>query len=147
MPINYKKYPPNWKELRAAVLERANNKCEKCGLQNHSVGYRNDQGNFIPECGNILLDCYGNGLSYPSLEPLSYKEAKEHADFATENDELGYKYIVVVLTIAHLDHDEENHNVKIERLIALCQKCHLNYDIPEKKKRRRNKKAVKDLFE
>ena len=35
----------------------------------------------------------------------------------------------VVLTIAHLDHDKENHDVKDERLAALCQKCHLGYDL------------------
>lgn len=34
----------------------------------------------------------------------------------------------VVLTIAHLDHDSENHNVKDERLAAYCQACHLKYD-------------------
>lgn len=34
----------------------------------------------------------------------------------------------VILTIAHLDHDPENWDVKDERLKALCQKCHLQYD-------------------
>jgi hypothetical protein len=98
MPIDYKKYPKNWKELRASVLNRANNKCEFCGVENYSFVNRE------------------NGP------------------------------VKIVLTIAHLDHDEQNHNVKLERLAALCQKCHLTYDIPEKKKRRRNKKAVEDLF-
>lgn len=53
---------------------------------------------------------------------------------------------MVVLTIAHLDHDEENHFVKDDRLKAMCQRCHLRYDIEGKKKRRKNKKAVGDLF-
>lgn len=31
MPIDYNKYPPNWKtEIRPAVLKRADNKCECC---------------------------------------------------------------------------------------------------------------------
>lgn len=34
----------------------------------------------------------------------------------------------VVLTIAHLDHDSENHEVLDERLAAYCQACHLKYD-------------------
>lgn len=38
--------------------------------------------------------------------------------------------VYVVLTIAHLDHDRENENVPDERLRALCQRCHLNYDRP-----------------
>ena len=34
----------------------------------------------------------------------------------------------VILTIAHLDHDPENWEVEDDRLMALCQKCHLRYD-------------------
>jgi len=36
----------------------------------------------------------------------------------------------------HLDHDETNHNVSLDRLAALCQYCHLNYDKEEKKRRK-----------
>jgi hypothetical protein len=39
MPIDYKKYPANWNELREAVLERAKNKCEFCGVENYEQGY------------------------------------------------------------------------------------------------------------
>ena len=45
------------------------------------------------------------------------------------------KKVKVVLTIAHLDHDEGNHDVKDDRLQALCQKCHLAYDAEEKYRR------------
>lgn len=34
----------------------------------------------------------------------------------------------VVLTVAHLDHDKENHAVTDDRLLAMCQACHLGYD-------------------
>ena len=34
----------------------------------------------------------------------------------------------VILTIAHLDHDPENWDVKDDRLKALCQRDHLAYD-------------------
>jgi nitrate reductase cytochrome c-type subunit len=38
MPINYNKYPPNWKtEIRPRILSRANNKCEFCGVKNYSI--------------------------------------------------------------------------------------------------------------
>lgn len=33
-----------------------------------------------------------------------------------------------VLAIAHLDHDPENHEVDPERLMSLCQPCHLKND-------------------
>ncbi|HWK58717.1 MAG TPA: hypothetical protein VNQ80_15345 [Parapedobacter sp.] len=36
----------------------------------------------------------------------------------------------VVLTIAHLDHDKSNADVLDDRLRALCQACHLKYDLP-----------------
>jgi 5-methylcytosine-specific restriction endonuclease McrA len=36
---------------------------------------------------------------------------------------------MIVLTIAHLDHDHKNWSVKDERLKALCQACHLAYDL------------------
>ena len=40
MPIkaeNKARYPANWKEIRAAILERANNKCEFCGIENYTI--------------------------------------------------------------------------------------------------------------
>lgn len=40
----------------------------------------------------------------------------------------GVKFVKIILTIAHLDHDKLNHDVKLDRLKALCQRCHLNYD-------------------
>jgi len=100
MPIDYSKYPPNWQQLRANVLERANNECEFCGVANYSMIEKAD--------GSGEFKC--------------------------------------VLTIAHLDHDEHNHDVKLNRLAALCQPCHLRYDAPEKAKRRRKKKYKNSLF-
>jgi len=78
MPINYKEYPPNWKEIRERILARAGNKCEWCGAKN--------------------------------LERHPVTGSR------------------VVLTIAHLDRDKHNWNVADDRLAALCQRCHLNYD-------------------
>lgn len=36
-PENRGRYPTNWKEIRAAILERAGNKCEFCGIENYAV--------------------------------------------------------------------------------------------------------------
>ncbi len=119
MPVDYKKYPKNWSEMRAAVLERANHKCEFCGVENYATGVRDADGTFH------------------SVEGMALEAADVDGD----------KIIQIVLTVAHLDHDEENHNVKLDRLAALCQRCHLRYDVDEKKRRRKNKKAVGDLFQ
>lgn len=36
-PENKKRYPKNWKEIRQDILARANNKCEFCGIENHTI--------------------------------------------------------------------------------------------------------------
>ena len=36
-PENKNRYPKNWKEIRATILKRANNKCEFCGIENHTI--------------------------------------------------------------------------------------------------------------
>lgn len=133
MPIDYKKYPPDWEEIRERILKRADNKCEFCGVKNWDCGYRDKDGKFY-SMWMILKVLIKTGYDY---------FANELSNIGCVHDES----IRIILTIAHLDHDEENHDVKDERLKALCQRCHLIYDIPEKKKRLRNKKVVKDLFD
>lgn len=114
MPIDYKKYPPNWKQIRQRILERADNKCECCGLENHSkvISYR-----------------FNNTTFWVSIEKWFNDQLKM----------ISYKEVRVVLTVAHLDHDETNHNVTDDRLKAMCQLCHLRYDAEEKSKRRLKK--------
>ena len=46
MPIDYKEYPPNWKAIRKRILARANNCCEECGVENHSIIKRYKNGNW-----------------------------------------------------------------------------------------------------
>ena len=85
LPENKSRYPKNWKQIRADILKRANNKCEFCGIENYTI---------------------------------------------REN---GSK---VVLTIAHLDHTPEH--CDYDNLIALCQKCHNNYDKEHRAETRRS---------
>ena len=105
MPIDYSEYPKNWhSEIRPEVLKRAKDCCEFCGAPNHQLIYR-------PEKGKA-----------------AWKLAPEgHESDAMALD--GVKFVKVILTIAHLDHDKLNHNVELDRLAALCQRCHLKYDI------------------
>jgi len=76
MPFHAERYPKNWKEISVRIRERAGNRCEFCGAENHQPH---------PETGSM-----------------------------------------VVLTVAHLDHDPQN--CSDENLRALCQRCHLRYD-------------------
>lgn len=50
-------------------------------------------------------------------------------------------YVVIELQVAHLDRDPENWSVRDERLVALCQRCHLNYDRRDNLRRRRLREA------
>lgn len=54
----------------------------------------------------------------------------------------------VVLTIAHMDHDESHADP--ERCRALCQKCHNNWDAPHRAlnryKRKREEQGGRDMF-
>lgn len=134
MPINYKDYPPNWKtEIRPAVLKRAGEilhpvtkyimqeaKCEHCGVENHRLIYR-----FGKEKGDWEL----------------WPEGMESEAWTLD----GKKATKIILTIAHLDHDKINHQVKLERLAALCQKCHLGHDIHHHIRNRRNNKNKHNL--
>ena len=118
-PENKARYPKDWKQIRAKVLERADNRCEFCGAKNHS--WRNN------ESGVFTFDA-----------------------MLVESWELVDKQSVtrIVLTIAHLDHTPEN--CAMENLKALCQRCHLRYDLEHHKRSsyatRRKGKAASDLF-
>ena len=41
MPCNYKEYHPKWRLISRLIrFKRAKNRCEWCGVQNHSMVYR-----------------------------------------------------------------------------------------------------------
>lgn len=104
-PEDKPRYPANWREIRAAVIERAGNHCEWCGVENHQYGSRDKNGTFH---------------SNLEIREMGHKEI----EFLF--GDLTPKEIRIVLTIAHLDHTPEN--CAPDNLAALCQKCHLNYD-------------------
>lgn len=118
MPIDYSKYPKNWlSEIRPRIMARANNKCEMCGLEHNQIIY------------SIKLYIRNNGYKYRSI----WFSRKQDALRETLNNTI--KQVKVILTIAHLDHDETNLNIKDNRLKAMCQICHLRYDAKEKYRR------------
>ena len=103
MPIDYSKYPDNWKtEIRPAILKRAMNHCELCGLPNHR-----------------------------RLRRSKINAALVLHDTSSVGHRLWHKPIKIVLTIAHLDQDITNNDHK--NLMALCQRCHLIWDRKHKR--------------
>jgi len=118
MPIDYNRYPKDWKETRARILERANNRCEVCGLEN----------------GDTVRSVIGTD-GFRQWLPMHYKLHIDNDIWDKGKD------VKVVLTVAHLDHDEENEEVADDRLRAMCQLDHLRYDALEKARRRREKRG------
>jgi 5-methylcytosine-specific restriction endonuclease McrA len=108
MPFDRSKYPADWEQIRARTLERAGHKCERCGVSNRVVGYREKSGEFV-----------------------QLAASKGECGMETETASLdGHKVIEIVLTIAHVG---ENKHGKMDtsQLEALCQRCHLREDIEE----------------
>jgi hypothetical protein len=100
-PENRSRYPSDWKQIRARILERAGHCCEgspafpDCRAPNG--WYRSQQTGQLLEKEQAIAHCY-----------------------------LGYPMTRIVLTIAHLDHTPEN--CDDSNLRAWCQRCHLTYD-------------------
>lgn len=96
-PCNYDEYHPDWKHIRRQILDQADNCCEFCGVANGARGFRTG-GEFVEAGLAVCADPH-----FP------------------------HRCIVIVLTIAHLDHDVTNNDPT--NLRALCQRCHLRWDI------------------
>lgn len=127
-PENRSLYPPDWPAIRARILARARHRCERCGARNHALGYRTADGAFIPSGGNRWHDDAGFGA-------LPYAEVAEAAaEFNEFGDGLGpngERAIVIVLTIAHLNHQPDDS--RDENLQALCQRCHNRLDVASRR--------------
>jgi len=125
MPCDYSKYPKNWKEIRARILQRDNYCCKVCGVYNYSIGWRDKNEKWHP------VEC-------------SFQGDEEAADAVRS----GYKVIKIVLTIAHLNHDITDN--RDENLAALCQLHHLRHDIQHHKSNQREtirkRKGLQNLF-
>lgn len=131
MPIkkeNLARYPSNWKQISLSVRKDANNCCEFCSIPNYAVGYRNAQREFISHQRH-------------SLRHASHKAAS--ATKAALEENASVKYIIIVLTVAHLDHAPEN--CGRENLKALCQMCHLLYDAEHHANTRRAAKKSNNM--
>ena len=143
-PENKNRYPANWTEIVKRIRKRSKGLCEKCGVRNYSVGYRDEYGDFISCSGNVTMEDYGQGINPNTGKELTFKESKEMAEWQTQNDEYGYKYIVIVLTVAHKDHIPEN--CSDENLADWCQKCHNTYDAPHRKETRLQTRNLGNLI-
>jgi hypothetical protein len=90
---------PEWKAARAACRERAGDRCEQCGAQNRTVGFRDLEGKFI----RLRL-----GLDFPPPDqPNAY-------------------LLLIQCGCAHLDNNPANNAP--DNHAWLCRGCHLHRD-------------------
>lgn len=126
MPMDRKRYPANWPEISLRIRARAGNRCEWCGAPN---------GAFIARL-----------RENPHLYEIALEDDGACADF--------HKAVRVVLTVAHLGaphadgrpgdkHDKMD--CRDENLAALCQRCHLRYDLQEHAENARETRRAKRL--
>lgn len=125
-------YPIDWPILSRTIrFGRARGRCERCGRPHARLVWQLDDGRWLdPEIG-IWRDDSGRPAAWPDL--LRCASAREK---------------LVLLGVAHLDHDPTNNRPR--NLRALCRRCHLHHDRPEHLRRRRMRlrarKALGDLF-
>lgn len=137
-PENKARYPKDWSAIRYRIQQRASNKCEKCGVPNHSLGGRMGNGDFVKALplGETML-----GLEWPEPGRKSMCEDKINRAFL--------RIIKIVCTVAHLDHTPEN--CSDDNLRFWCQRCHLAYDHEHHqhnaRETRRKGRAHAELFE
>lgn len=116
-PENRALYPKDWPEISRQAKERAGWKCQHpgCLARQYSIGiwWREDGVHRWAE-------------QYPP-EP-TYSEARQVAAeaFWEVQHVGGEPCIVIVLTVAHLNHDPTD--CRPENLAAMCQRHHLAYD-------------------
>lgn len=114
MPIKNKAlYPKDWATvIRPAILARAGNCCEECGVQNYAVGARDVEGEWYDEDS---IHCMNSDVGY--------------AHFGDFPD-----MIKIVLTISHTNHTVTDNDPS--NLRALCQRCHNRHDVEHRKANR-----------
>jgi hypothetical protein len=142
MPVkkeNRARYPSNWQTVREQILVRACHRCECCGAPQYGVGQWVDDRFLLARGGAVPEQLY---------YALSHAAAREIADRLNASEQPERPYIVIVLTIAHLDHTPENCDPS--NLRALCQRHHLAYDAKHHRTNaaatRRAKKLNRELF-
>jgi 5-methylcytosine-specific restriction endonuclease McrA len=137
-PENKHRYPADWPQIRERILARAGHRCEHCGVPNYAVITRRGDA-WTPLCGSGPADAAGRGRSWPNADlPLTYQEACDWRDASNDDNE---RYIVVVLTIAHI-HDKAPEACDDANLAALCQRCHNRLDAADRAHGRKARAAA-----
>ena len=139
MPMDRSKYPKNWEEISLSIRERAGWVCEWCGVEHNAIITRHI------EDSSQFLYIREDGYYTPDGDRVRIDEID--SGFAANDKETR-----VILTVAHLGIDKpdgtpgdkaDRMDCRPENLAALCQRCHLNYDLPDNIQARRKTRIRK----
>lgn len=122
MPFRPERYPTNWPAIRASIRARAEEQCECIG----ECGDVHEGGRCLAPNGELIL-----------RDPHAPAQWTEHDPALAGRNHSATK---VVLTVAHLDHDEQNNDPS--NLRTLCQRCHLALDRADNARRAREGRAA-----
>ena len=121
------RYPKNWKAIRAEILRRAEDRCERCRAPNGA-----DIARGAGTCADTYMLEDGSVFDADTGEALGKARGSE---YDVES------FVRVVLTVAHLDHVEANNDPS--NLQGLCQRCHLRHDAKDNAQRRKANRAAR----
>lgn len=127
-------YPIDWQELSRVIrFERAGGRCEHCGRPHGRViSHLGDGRWFDPE-----TEGWRDGLG----RSVAFVEFSQYQGRLLQTR--------VILAAAHLNHNPSDNRAR--NLKALCQRCHLQHDRDEHRRRRRltyrRRWALGDLFD
>lgn len=128
-------YGRAWREeIRPRILERARNRCERCGKPDYgrvyTITWRDGATARMAWCAEpaVIVSAWRDDRGARNLPGL-----RERLKLAP-----GMRAIRVILTVAHLNHTPGDD--RDENLMALCQWCHLHYDQAHHKETRSARK-------
>ncbi len=137
-----------WKAIRARILERAQNCCERCGVPNRETVLRQhgwwtptslaatvwaNHGQFrnrrrrVYFAGGAKIENAGKVQFIHLPWGAADQNGKPFIRMACFPNIDEHRWVRIVLTIAHLNHDPRDN--RDENLQALCQWCHLHHDV------------------
>ena len=85
-PENKARYPKNWKDIRVRILQRANNRCEFCGVENHTYRLNPKTGKnvyivlTIAHMNDVIEDCSDGNLKALCQRCHNQYDAKSRAE-------------------------------------------------------------------
>jgi hypothetical protein len=126
-------YPANWKsEIVPAVRKRSGNRCEKCGVRHGQLIARTTDGRGFIHIGMAF---------FPSSPVIDADTGMATGQYAA--DVQLQPVIKIILTVAHLNHDEAD--CRMENLAHWCQLHHNRLDAKHRAIGVKARKAMREV--